>query len=94
VVTFEARVNDGVPTGTRIINQGRLTSNELPQGATDADGVPSNGNQPTVVVVGAVQLLTITKEVSVVGANSRRRRPVGVCHPGEQHRSLPATRWW
>lgn len=67
VVTFETRVNDGVPTGTLIINQGTMTSNELPPGATDADGIPSNGNQPTVVVVGEVQLLSITKEVSVVG---------------------------
>ena len=67
VITFEARVNAGVPTGTLIINQGTITSNELPPGATDADGIPSNGNQPTVVVVGAVQLLSITKEVSVVG---------------------------
>ena len=67
VVTFEARVNAGVPTGTLIVNQGRITSGELPPVATDADGVPSNGNQPTVVVVGAVQLLSITKEVSVVG---------------------------
>jgi len=67
VVTFEARVNAGVPTGTLIINQGRITSGEMPPGATDADGVPSNGNQPTIVVVGAVQLLSITKEVSAVG---------------------------
>ena len=37
VVTFEVRVNDGVPTGTLIINQGRITSTELPPGATDAD---------------------------------------------------------
>ena len=66
-VTFEARVNDGVPTGTQIINQGRITSGLLPPVLTDADGVPSNGTQPTVVVVGAVQLLSITKEVSVVG---------------------------
>ncbi|MFZ2224428.1 MAG: SdrD B-like domain-containing protein [Candidatus Deferrimicrobium sp.] len=93
VVTFEARVNDGVPTGTLIVNQGRITSGELPPGATDADGVPSNGNQPTVVVVGAVQLLTITKEVSVVGG--------GIAETGGQLEyvvrvnnigSLPATR--
>ncbi|MDH3262216.1 MAG: isopeptide-forming domain-containing fimbrial protein, partial [Acidimicrobiia bacterium] len=70
VITFEARVNAGVPTGTLIINQGTITSNELPPGATDADGIPSNGNQPTVVVVGAVQLLSITKEVSVVGGGT------------------------
>jgi uncharacterized repeat protein (TIGR01451 family)/fimbrial isopeptide formation D2 family protein len=67
VVTFEVRVNDGVPTGTLIINQGRITSTELPPGATDADGIPSNGNQPTIVVVGEVQLVSITKEVAVVG---------------------------
>src|SRR5512141_113689 len=67
VVTFEARVNDGVSTGTLIINQGRITSGLLPPILTDADGVPSNGTQPTVVVVGAVQLVSITKEVSVVG---------------------------
>jgi len=67
VVTFEARVNAGVPTGTLIINQGTITSNELPPGLTDADGIPTNGYQPTVVVVGAVQLLSITKEVSVLG---------------------------
>jgi len=67
VVTFEVRVNDGLPTGTLIVNQGDILSTELPPGKTDADGVPSNGNQPTIVVVGEVQLVTITKEVSVVG---------------------------
>ncbi len=67
VVTFEVRVNDGVPTGTLIINQGTVTSGELPPLPTDADGIPSNGYQPTIVVVGEVQLLSITKEVAVVG---------------------------
>jgi len=67
VITFEARVNPGVLTGTLIINQGTVTSGELPPVRTDADGVPSNGNQPTIVVVGEVQLVSITKEVSVVG---------------------------
>ena len=93
VVTFEARVNAGVPTGTLIINQGRITAGGMPPVATDADGVPSNGNQPTVVVVGEVQLLSITKEVSAVGG--------GMAEPGGQLEyvirvnnigSLPATR--
>lgn len=66
-VTFEVVVNGGLPTGTIISNQGDLTSNELPPGLTDADGLPSNGYQPTVVVVGEAQLLTITKSVAVVG---------------------------
>jgi len=66
-ITFEVVVNGGLPTGTLISNQGDLTSNELPPGLTDADGLPSNGYQPTIVVVGAAQLLTITKSVAVVG---------------------------
>ena len=70
VITFEVRVNDGLPTGTLIINQGRITSTELPPGATDADGIPTNGYQPTIVVVGEVQLVSITKEVSVVGGGA------------------------
>jgi len=93
VVTFEARVNAGVPTGTLIINQGRVTSGELPVAATDADGIPSNGNQPTIVVVGEVQLLSITKEVSVVGggiavAGGQLEYVIRVNNIG----SLPATR--
>lgn len=66
-VTFEVRVNDGVPTGTLISNQGSVTSAELPMQPTDADGDPSNGYQPTQVVVGEAQQLTITKEVFVIG---------------------------
>ena len=53
--------------GTIISNQGTITSSELPADLTDGDGVPSNGSQPTVIVVGDVQLLAITKEVLVVG---------------------------
>jgi uncharacterized repeat protein (TIGR01451 family)/fimbrial isopeptide formation D2 family protein len=93
VVTFEVRVNDGVPTGTLIINQGRITSTELPPGATDADGIPTNGYQPTIVVVGEVQLVSITKEVSVVGggaaiAGGQLEYVIRVNNIG----SLPATR--
>jgi len=66
-VTLDVTVNGAVPTGTLITNQGDLTSNELATGLTDADGLPSNGYQPTVIVVGDVQLLAVTKQVTVVG---------------------------
>ncbi len=69
-ITFDVRVNMGVSTGTLISNQGSVASNELPIGLTDADGVPSNGNQPTVVVVGNAQLLTVTKQVQIVGGGA------------------------
>ncbi len=66
-VTFEARVNIGTPDGTLISNQGSVTCNELSELLTDSDGVASNGYQPTVIVVGNTQLLSITKEVTVTG---------------------------
>jgi uncharacterized repeat protein (TIGR01451 family) len=69
-IIFEAIVNAGVPPGTSIINQGTFTSSELEPDLTDSDGVPSNGRQPTVIVVGDVQLLSVTKEVLAVGGSS------------------------
>lgn len=92
-VTFDVRVNAGVPTGTLISNQGSVSSSELQPEPTDADDLPSNGDQPTVVVVGDAQLLSITKQVAVVGG--------GVASAGGQLEytiratnigSLPATR--
>jgi large repetitive protein len=67
VVQFDVRVNDGVPSGTLIINQGTVSSDELPNLLTDGDGNPATGPQPTVVVVGDAQQLMITKQVAVIG---------------------------
>jgi uncharacterized repeat protein (TIGR01451 family) len=67
VLQFDLLVNLGTPAGTLIINQAVVDSVELPNLLTDGDGNPGNGAQPTVVVVGAVQQLSITKQVSVVG---------------------------
>ena len=70
VVVFDLRVDLGTPAGTLIVNQAVATSTELPDLLTDSDGNPANGAQPTVVVVGAVQQLTITKQVVVVGGGA------------------------
>jgi uncharacterized repeat protein (TIGR01451 family) len=67
VVQFDLRVNDGVPAGTVISNQASVASEALPDLLTDGDGDPSTGPEPTVVVVGQAQQLSITKQVSVVG---------------------------
>ncbi len=67
VVTFDLRVNDGVPPGTVIANQAVVYTAELPNLLTDGDGNPATGPEPTVVVVGNLQELRITKNVSVVG---------------------------
>jgi len=64
---FELEVNLGTPAGTLIVNQAVVDTVELPNLLTDGDGNPGNGAQPTVVVVGAVQQLSITKQVTVVG---------------------------
>ena len=67
VVQFDLRVNAGTPTGTLISNQAVVRSVELPELLTDGDGNPATGPEPTVVVVGDVQRLSITKDVLVVG---------------------------
>jgi uncharacterized repeat protein (TIGR01451 family) len=67
VIQFDLRVNDGVPPGTVIVNQAVVDTAELPDLLTDGDGNPATGPEPTVVVVGNLQELRITKNVSVVG---------------------------
>ena len=67
MLQFDLRVNDGVPTGTLISNQAVVETVELPDLLTDGDGNPATGPEPTVVVVGSGQQLSITKQVAVVG---------------------------
>ncbi|MEN8181383.1 MAG: hypothetical protein ABFS46_02485 [Myxococcota bacterium] len=67
VIEFSLRVDDGVPGGTLISNQALVTSVEVPRLPTDGDGNPATGPEPTVVVVGDGQQLSITKQVVVVG---------------------------
>ena len=53
-----------------ISNQAVVDSVELPDLLTDGDGNPATGPEPTVVVVGAGQQLSITKQVTVVGGGA------------------------
>ena len=76
VVIFDVVVNAGIAAGTIISNQGFVASNELPTEPTDADGNDANGDQPTIVVVGNVQQLAITKQVIVIGG--------GAAEPGKE----------
>jgi len=91
VVTFDVLVSP-TPLGTVISNQGSVTSNELPSQLTDADGNSSNGYQPTTIVVGSDQQVSISKQVTVVGggpalANGQLDYLVVVTNTGK----LPAT---
>ncbi len=70
VVQFDLLVDNGVPTGTLITNQATVYTEELPNLLTDGDGNPATGPEPTVVVVGDAQQLSIIKEVSVVGGGA------------------------
>ena len=70
VLQFDLRVNAGTPAGTLITNQAVVDSVELPNLLTDGDGNPATGPEPTVVVVGAGQQLSITKQVTVVGGGA------------------------
>ena len=69
-VQFDMQVNAGTPRGTLIINQGTVYSAEVSDLLTDGDGDPSTGPEPTVVVVGDAQVLTIAKDVAVVGGGT------------------------
>lgn len=66
-IIFDVQVNAAVAAGTVISNQGFVESVGLPVEPTDADGLDTNGDQPTTIVVGSAQQLLITKEVFVVG---------------------------
>ncbi|WP_158078577.1 DUF11 domain-containing protein [Microbulbifer mangrovi] len=69
-IVFDVMVNADTERGTIISNQGSVYSLELPLTLSDADGNSSNGAQPTEVVVGDAQQLSITKEVAVVGGGA------------------------
>jgi uncharacterized repeat protein (TIGR01451 family) len=66
-VQFDLRVNDAVAAGTVISNQATVSSVEVPILLTDGDGNAATGPEPTIVVVGNGQQLSITKQVAVVG---------------------------
>ena len=69
-IEFDLQVNAGVSGGTLITNQAVVISTELPNLLTDGDGNPATGPEPTVVVVGDGQQLSITKQVAVVGGGA------------------------
>jgi len=70
VLVFDLRVDAGTATGTLISNQAVVETSERPDLLTDGDGNPATGPEPTVVLVGDVQRLAITKEVTVVGGGA------------------------
>jgi large repetitive protein len=70
VLQYDLRVNPGTPVGTLISNQAVVSSTGLPNLLTDGDGNPATGPEPTVVVVGAGQQLSISKQVTVVGGGA------------------------
>ena len=70
VLQYDLRVNDGTPAGTVISNQAVVHSVQVPDLPTDGDGNPATGPEPTVVVVGNGQQLSISKQVAVVGGGA------------------------
>ncbi|NCF73278.1 MAG: DUF11 domain-containing protein [Gammaproteobacteria bacterium] len=66
VVQFDLLVDSAAVRGSLIVNQATVYSAEVANLLTDGDGNPATGPEPTIVVVGDAQALTIVKEVSVV----------------------------
>jgi uncharacterized repeat protein (TIGR01451 family) len=69
-IQFDLQVNAGVAGGTLITNQAVVRSSDAADLLTDGDGNPSTGPEPTVVVVGDGQQLSISKQVAVVGGGA------------------------
>ena len=67
VIRFDVRVDAAVSAGTIISNQGTVSLRESSPEPTDADGIDSNGDQPTEVVVGNEQAVSLIKTVAIVG---------------------------
>jgi uncharacterized repeat protein (TIGR01451 family) len=67
VIQFDVLVDAAATPGTLIVNQATVTTYELAPVLTDGDGNPATGPEPTVVVVGPSQQLSISKQVAVVG---------------------------
>ena len=61
-VTFGVMVA-GVADGTAITNQGVVSVDGLPDEPTDVDGIDADGDEPTVIVVGAEPLLRAYKQI-------------------------------
>ena len=66
VVEFVVIVDGTAVPGDLIVNQATVSTEEVPDLLTDGDGNPATGPEPTVVVVGDAQQLSIIKEVTVV----------------------------
>lgn len=69
-VVFDVQIAAAVPADTVISNQGFVASNEQALEPTDQDGIDTNGDQPTTLIVGAAQQLGIVKSVTVVGGGA------------------------
>src|SRR5262249_563168 len=70
VLQYDLRVNPGPPVGTLISNQAVVKSADPPNLLSDGDGNPATGPEPTVVVVGAGQQLSVSTQVTVVGGGA------------------------
>jgi uncharacterized repeat protein (TIGR01451 family) len=70
VLQYDLRVNPGTPAGTVISNQAVVSSAGQPNLLTDSSGNPGKPPQPTVVVVGIAQQVSISEQVSVVGGGA------------------------
>lgn len=77
-VIFQTTVGGAVAAGTILSNQGRVTGEGFPDEPTDWDNNPTNGHQPTEIVVGAGPALRLQKTYSDLNG--------GLVVPGERIR--------
>lgn len=87
LIRFQVKINSNTPTGTLIVNQGQVDSDQTVPTPTDQNGDPSDGAQPTVIQVGgpvnpAGGSLYLQKGVALLIDGA----PLGVVNAGDRLR--------
>ena len=92
VVTFDLRVNDGMPPGTVIANQAVVDTAELPDLLTDGDGNPATGpSRPSSSSATCRKCASRRpSRSSAAGRRSRARRSSTWCRPRTSARCRPS----
>jgi|GEM_PF-782831 len=70
ILVYDVVVDTTTVSGDVVINQLQVVSAEFPDEFTDVDGNDLNGDQATETIVGNSQLLSISKDVFVVGGGT------------------------
>ena len=83
-ITFQVRIDGGLPAGTVISNQGSVDSDDTVPEPTDEDGNDGNGDQPTDITVNAAAPGPGLRSEKTVSMTNDTVAPVGTINVGDE----------